>query len=297
VKAPEIVMSGDVTINTGMAVTSKAKLESVTVGGDCACDGKPPAPEPLVTDYVIVIDGSDSYNNKVNMADSSVQDAAAFEETQKWVGGLIKNLANHEKANDTTVTVVQFSGFKKLEKTYTPGNDGNTGTGDLQHYSIEIAPTRLNNANQLAQKATSFEALDGNGQLFLCLQDVSMNQFKQRLARASGSSNRRTCLIVVSDEEWDVKDLKKAPEFGSGYATADSVAEAVHGAYDAVHMVIVRPNRFQDQNEDFIQNKMCKPRNSNYYKVYTDKFEYEMNDAGSAIMNNMQYNNSGLKFF
>ena len=62
-------------------------------------------------------------------------------------------------------------------------------------------------------------------------------------------------------------------------------------------MVIVRPNRFQDQNEDFIRNKMCKPRNANYYKVYTDSFENEMNDAGSQILNNMQYNNRGLKFF
>ena len=65
VKAPEIVMSGDVNIQSGIAVTTKAKLESVTVNGGCECDGAPPAPEPLVTDYVIVIDGSDSYNNKV----------------------------------------------------------------------------------------------------------------------------------------------------------------------------------------------------------------------------------------
>lgn len=68
VKAPEIVMSGDVNIHAGMAVSTKAKLESVSVGGDCACGNAPPP--PLVTDYVIVIDGSDSYNNKVKKLNS-----------------------------------------------------------------------------------------------------------------------------------------------------------------------------------------------------------------------------------
>merc|ERR1711885_99633 len=80
------------------------------------------------------------------------------------------------------------------------------------------------------------------------------------------------CLIVVSDEEWDIKHLKQAPEFGSGTATADGVCKNVHDAFDAVHAVIVQPNRFQDQNEEFITGKLCKPGN-HYYKVYTDSFE------------------------
>jgi len=293
VKAPEIVMSGDVNINAGMAVSTKAKLESVSVGGDCLCGSAPPP--PLVTDYVIVIDGSDSYNNKVTLADSSVDDAGAFVYTQKWAGGLIKNLANHEKAANTTVTLVQFSGYKQLEKNYVPGSDGCDKTG-LNHYVVEIAPTRINNADALAKQAEEFDALDGNGQLFLCLQDVSMAAFHRRLANAGSSPNRRTCLIVVSDEEWDIKHLKQAPEFGSGTATADGVCKNVHDAFDAVHAVIVRPNRFQDQNEEFITGKLCKPGN-HYYKVYTDSFENDMNTAGSGIMNNMDYANNGLQFF
>ena len=158
------------------------------------------------------------------MRDTSVQDGAAFEYTQKWTAGLIRNLANHEKANNTTVTLVQFSGFKQLEKTYTPGSDGNAGNG-LNHYNIEIAPTGLNNVQSLCDRAVSYEALDGNGQLYLCLQDVCMSGFQRRISNASSSKNRRTCLIVVSDEEWDVKHLQTAPEFGSGTATADSVAK------------------------------------------------------------------------
>ena len=60
VKAPEIVMSGDINISAAMTVVTKAKLESVTVGGDCDCGDV-----PHITDYVILIDGSDSYNTKV----------------------------------------------------------------------------------------------------------------------------------------------------------------------------------------------------------------------------------------
>ena len=161
------------------------------------------------------------------MRDSGVSDAAAFEFTQKWTAGLIKNLANHENAANTTVTLVQFSGFKQLEKSYTPGNDGDAGNG-LNHYQIEIAPTGLNNVQNLCDRAVNYEALDGNGQLFLCLQDVCMSGFQRRIANANNSSNRQTCLIVVSDEEWDVKHLKTAPEFGSGTATADSVAKVLY---------------------------------------------------------------------
>lgn len=292
VNAPQIVMSGDVHINAGLAVSTKAKLDSVDVAGGCKCDNEP---APLVTDYVIVIDGSDSYNNKVNLNDQNVEDDGAFANTQRWVGGLIKNLANHEKAANTTVTLVQFSGYKQLEKNYVPGSGGSDATG-LNHYNVEIAPTKINNAQQLAEQAVAFDGLDGNGQLYLCLQDVSMKNFQQKIAKASGSSNRKTTLIVVSDEEWDIKHLKCAPEFGSGTASAEGVCKAVHGAFDSVHAVVVRPNKFNDQNEEFIKGVLCKPSDY-YYKVYTEEFEAGMNDAGSKIMNNMDYNNSGLKFF
>ena len=66
IKAPEIVMSGDVAIKSSVAVSTKAKLESVSVNGGCVCPDAPVVEDPVVTDYVIVIDGSDSYNNKVS---------------------------------------------------------------------------------------------------------------------------------------------------------------------------------------------------------------------------------------
>ena len=43
-----------------MNVTTKAKLDEITVAGSCECADVPP---PII-DVVVLVDGSDSYNNK-----------------------------------------------------------------------------------------------------------------------------------------------------------------------------------------------------------------------------------------
>ena len=58
VQSPEVVMVGDINLRAQVGVVTKAKLDSVGIKGNCLC------PEPVITDYVIVIDGSDSFNNK-----------------------------------------------------------------------------------------------------------------------------------------------------------------------------------------------------------------------------------------
>ena len=45
-------------------------------------------------------------------------------------------------------------------------------------------------------------------------------------------------MILLSDEEWDITDLKNA--FGSGKTTRDKVISKVHEVYDQVHFVCVR---------------------------------------------------------
>ena len=60
VQSPEVVMSGDINIHAQVAIVTKAKLDAISVQGNCECGDAP----PVITDYVIVIDGSDSYNNK-----------------------------------------------------------------------------------------------------------------------------------------------------------------------------------------------------------------------------------------
>ena len=53
-------MSGDINIHAQVAIVTKAKLDAISVQGNCECGDAP----PVITDYVIVIDGSDSFNNK-----------------------------------------------------------------------------------------------------------------------------------------------------------------------------------------------------------------------------------------
>ena len=60
VQSPEVVMSGGINIHAQFAIVTKAKLDSIAVRGNCECGDAP----PVITDYVIVIDGSDSFNNK-----------------------------------------------------------------------------------------------------------------------------------------------------------------------------------------------------------------------------------------
>ena len=45
-------------------------------------------------------------------------------------------------------------------------------------------------------------------------------------------------MILLSDEEWDISDLKNA--FGSGTTSRDNVISKVHEIYDQVHFVCVR---------------------------------------------------------
>jgi hypothetical protein len=280
VESPEVSMHGEINIHAQVAIVTKAKLDAISVNGTCNC-GDAPAPE-VVTDYVIVIDGSDSYNNKVTVGGKTTE-SEAFEQTQVWCAGLIDAISQTNKAS--TVSLIQFSGIKQKEKDYKPGTWGEIG-GGLSHYRVQIEPTTLSDVRRLKKQCTDFDALDGNGQLFLCLQDLAMDKFTSLLRKALPGSDRKTVMIVVSDEEWDCKHLENA--FGSGKATPESVCKAVHSTYNAVHAVVVRPNKFNDQNEDFICKELTKTK-SNYHKVYTENFDTNMNKAGNTILESLGY--------
>jgi hypothetical protein len=279
VESPEVSMHGEINIHAQVAIVTKAKLDAISVNGTCACDG---APE-VITDYVIVIDGSDSYNNKVTIGGTTTE-SEAFEQTQSWSAGLIDAISQTNK--QSTVSLIQFSGIKQKEMDYKPGTWGEIG-GGLAHYKVQIEPTTINDVGRLKKQCTDFDALDGNGQLFLCLQDLAHDKFTSLLKKALPGADRQTVLIIVSDEEWDCKHLENA--FGSGKATPESVCKAVHSVYSDVHAVIVRPNKFNDQNEDFITKSLTK-KNSNYHKVYTEQFDSDMNKAGNAILKSLDYN-------
>ena len=136
--------------------------------------------------------------------------------------------------NRATFTLVQFSGIKQLEKKYVPGSDGEASAG-LKHYNIEQAPTFIGEGTQTGEFNFSerIEGLDGNGQLFLALQDMNMDGFLNRLPAATAGKvelakdqKRIRVLIVFSDEEWDVKHLVNA--FGTGATNGAEVSFSIN---------------------------------------------------------------------
>ena len=57
-----------INITAKVAIVTKAKLDAISVNGSCSCDDLPPPPQPTlpVVDVMCVVDGSDSFNIKVN---------------------------------------------------------------------------------------------------------------------------------------------------------------------------------------------------------------------------------------
>ena len=100
----------------------------------------------------------------------------------KWVGDFIENELSEEWNGRTTATVIQFSGIKALESQYTPDSEGWTQVADLKHYQIEQGPSVVNAGMRslIKSQLTDIDTLDGNSQLFLCLQDLSNEHFTSK---------------------------------------------------------------------------------------------------------------------
>ena len=179
--------------------------------------------------------------------------------------------------------VIQFSGQKPLEGSYTPGSMGNTGTktqsGELiLHWKWILEPTENFN---LPSNFVNHDTLDGNSQLWLCLQDCALPGVLNR-GNLFKAGNKKQ-IIVITDEEWDIKKLKGP---NGEITTRDEVRKLVHIAGYEVHAIIVRPNRNKDLNEDVIQ-KLTVSR-ERYHKVYTDNFDEEISKAMRTIANKIK---------
>jgi len=75
----------------------------------------------------------------------------------------------------------------------------------------------------------NIDTLDGNGQLFLALQDLSMPDFLSKLDSVQDlkkNQDRKRVIVVFTDEEWDIKQLKNG--FEDGITDRDTVIAHVH---------------------------------------------------------------------
>ena len=170
---------------------TKAKLDDIRIAGDCLCEEKP-LPK---YDITILVDSSDSYDGKV-FIDGKLADNKAFIETQKLIESKLIEKLQKKIGSRASFELIQFGGIKQLTPSYKPGSGGDAGSGGLRHYQVEVAKTSLDRASRRGRFADS---LDGNGQLFLCLQDLNLRQM---------SSGRHQVLIIFTDEEWDLNGLK-----------------------------------------------------------------------------------------
>jgi len=338
IQSPEVAMQGEIAISARVNIVTKAKLDEITVQGSCGCDGPPPPPPEKKTDLDIVflVDGSDSFDaSKIGEEWRSSRENSGlkvhrtqFQESMKWCGDFVNAFANNSRrVNRTSATVVQFSGFKKLEESYIPDNDGNAFDDDdsLKHYKVEYGPKLFTGEDSDLTVLDSVDSLDGNSQLFLALQDMSSDKFKQRLndvLPVSDDENvqRKRILIIITDEEWDVRKLKASdgvksvdtlnssisseadveeetvrsarrsvsahPEKRISRVERSVVPHYAHSVYDEMFTIIVRPDASVTHlNEDFVKSALCKGKEQNYFKAYANDFYDKMDAAQRKIMN------------
>ena len=161
-------------------------MEAIGVGGECFCEDQP---EPVIgTDILVVVDGSDSYNSKAEV-EGSITEGGAYQGTlQSLARDFFPGVAAALPGTNNTA-VIQFSGIKQLEGAYKPNSDGQTGTDGLEHWKWELNPTSLDdtNADSMAAHFQGCDSLDGNGQLYLCLQDCALSKVMNRKIFKSGN--------------------------------------------------------------------------------------------------------------
>jgi len=223
-----------------------------------------------------------------------------------WCGDFIQNELGRSWTDRSTATVVQFSGIKALESTYEPDNDGSAFADDsypeLMHYRVEHGPLAITDANArdaVADKLRNVDSLDGNSQIFLALQDMSSEKFVGRLLSAlpAGDNQRRRVLVTITDEEWDIAELRASTSLNKSVSDEtdieggrvsrrgrSAVTKMAHDVYDDMFAIIVRPNKnMKHLNEEFVVKDLCKGNNARYLKVYAEDFFGGMKSARSSI--------------
>ena len=75
----------------------------------------------------------------------------------------------------------------------------------MLHYKVELGPVNFQNMgdiqmNKEVNKLDDIETIDGNGQLYLALQDISMQNFTDELNKVTSPSGQLQSIVVSSNE-------------------------------------------------------------------------------------------------
>lgn len=309
-----------------LSINTKARLDSIAIKGECYCDDAPPReptpppPEKTLIDVVFLVDGSDSFDAKVEGGSDT-----KFNTAMKWCGDMISNELGSEWDGRATATVVQFSGIKQLESKYKPDSEGWADAAKtLRHYKIEQGPSVINAGmrSKIQSQLADLDTLDGNSQLFLCMQDLSNEHFTSKCNSAlkkGRNQDRLKFLIIVTDEEWDIANLQPSRSLNASLSeepedsdigkihrrvstsgsNLDRSARALVPAlankvYEDVFPVIVRPkSEAQDLDEttEFALNRLTgNKRDANFCDVRGGHMDEDMKKAMKKICDKMRNN-------
>jgi len=271
-------MSGDISIQAQLSVSTKAKLDEVKIGGGCDCGKK--VVTVIVKDYVLVLDSSDSFGD-------SISGGNAFKKSEAWAFDFSAALA--KKSPDSSFAIVNFAGVPGKEE-YKAGSGGlcsHSAQTGMVHYRVEVAPGSPVSIGK--EPIASMEPLDGNGQLWLCLQDMAHSDFLSKFGRKDtvieGPTEiirtiYETEMVIVTDDDWDLRGDKLLTTQGKP-ATTDSITALLHANYSRISMVIVRET--DSNNNDAKINSLCKGRNT-YNKAQSDSIDADFARATRNIL-------------
>merc|ERR1712156_299603 len=271
-------MSGDIAIKAQLSVSTKAKLDEVKIGGSCDCGKK--TVTKIVKDYVLVLDSSDSFGD-------SISGGNAFKKSENFAFDFTD--AMFKKSPESSYAIVNFAGVPGKEE-YKAGSGGlcsHSAQTGMVHYRVEVEPGSPPSKGRVP--ISPMEPLDGNGQLWLCLQDMAQGKFLSQFGRkdtvVEGPTEivktvYETEMIIVTDDDWDLKGDRLLTAQGKP-ATTDSITALLHANYSRISMIIVR-EKDSNYNDDKI-NALCKGRNT-YNKAQSDSIDSDFARAITSIL-------------
>jgi len=220
------------TVKSKFTVSTLTCLDHLAVKEDCECDVKQCIVKPR--HLVFLMDSSDSMGDKW------------FSKSKDFVKNFLEEARFDKRTAPTVISVYNFSGIKPAAKDYVPGTDGQGPGPEMPHYRIEIDSKVWNGSSfkakqALIKKVEDAPQLDGNGQLYLVLQDLSLSSFLEKSEKAMGKPPAGTSkddwqperiLVIISDNEWDLNGLK---DKNGKPAEKEKIISQVRESYDRIY--------------------------------------------------------------
>jgi len=263
------------TVKSRFQVTTLTCLDHLQIRDACECAQKTCVARPR--HLVFLLDSSDSFNREIGGKDGK----SWFEKTKDFLVDFIESANFDSRTVPTLISVYQFSGDKNFVKFYRPGDggvakdsSGNPVKDHRGHYTcvldaVQITGTTFKTRQEFIQKIKKVESLDGNGNLGLALQDMSLASFFEKSSKKLGAAPAgvqatewqvENILVVLTDTQWDIKGLFN--ETG-GQATEDSILQSATRSYSRIYAASVVVNKqaiTSDMKTDrFFLNKLAKP--------------------------------------